>query len=81
MCRKLKRDLEKYRFDMEDRALELKALRARLEEDSPAGGRIRTQRLEASHSRAMYISRVVEEMEDLNRHYEEEFEDMEKIMT
>ena len=32
VCRKLKRDLEKYRYDMEDRALELKALRARLEE-------------------------------------------------
>ena len=79
VCRKLKRDLEKYRYDMEDRALELKALRARLEEiQSSRREKIRTQRLEASHSRAVYISRVVEEMEDLNRHYEEEFEDMGK---
>ena len=79
VCRKLKRDLEKYRADIEDRALEFKALRARLEEiECSTREKIRNQHLEASHSRASYTSRVVDEMDNLNRHYEEEFEDMGK---
>ena len=76
-CRKLKLDMEKHKFDIDEKSLELEALRTRLEAlRSSRMEEIRKRHLEVSKSRSAYMSCVVKEMNDSNRQYEEESQDL-----
>jgi hypothetical protein len=79
VCRKIKQDLNRHEWNVQERLDKQGDLKTRLDESrSMNDEKIRNQYRIASDARLAYLGVVVEEMNESNRVSKEEFEDMKK---